>query len=208
MKKILCFGDSNIYGFNPLNGSRYAKKERWSGILQELAKDKFNVIEAGCNNRTAFSPNPAGKMMTGIEILPELLTSDLDIVILAIGINDLQLSYNTSLDDYKRGLPKLINIVKDKSPASEILLVAPSKITPNILNSFFANLFDKTSIEKSSQLGEIYKQIAFNNNCKFLNLDDLVKPSSVDGLHYEIQEHNKIAQSIYKIVEEINLSNF
>ena len=45
MKNILCFGDSNTFGFNPENGSRYDKNTRWTGILQFLCKDNFHIIE-------------------------------------------------------------------------------------------------------------------------------------------------------------------
>lgn len=201
MKKVLCFGDSNVYGFNPKNGTRYNNTSRWSGILQEIAGTDFNIIEEGCNNRTAFTQNPAGKMMTGIEILPELLQSDLDIVILAVGINDLQFSYNNTLENFKVGIPALIHIIREKLPNAKILLLSPSKITPNILNSFFANLFDETSIEKSHHLEKIYEQIAINNNCEFLDLDKIATPSKQDGLHYEIEEHQKIANAVLEILK-------
>ena len=91
MKNILCFGDSNTFGFNPENGKRFDKSSRWTGILQTLCQNNYHIIEAGCNNRTAFSDNSAGKMFTGYKILPELLNENLDTIILAIGINDLQL---------------------------------------------------------------------------------------------------------------------
>ena len=44
MKKILCYGDSNTFGFNPKNGGRYDKTTRWSGILSDLLKEKYEVI--------------------------------------------------------------------------------------------------------------------------------------------------------------------
>ena len=36
MKSILCYGDSNTYGFNPVNSLRYPTNIRWTGCLQEL----------------------------------------------------------------------------------------------------------------------------------------------------------------------------
>ncbi len=65
MKEILCFGDSNTFGFIPGSGQRYNKTERWSGILSGLLSENYRIIEAGCNNRTAFSPNPEGDLFTG-----------------------------------------------------------------------------------------------------------------------------------------------
>ena len=35
--RILCFGDSNTWGLNPLNASRHPK--RWTRVLAELGND-------------------------------------------------------------------------------------------------------------------------------------------------------------------------
>ena len=49
MKNILCYGDSNTFGFNPVDGSRYKKQERWTGVLAEILGSEYNVFEKGCN---------------------------------------------------------------------------------------------------------------------------------------------------------------
>lgn len=203
MKKILCFGDSNTYGYIPNNGARYDKNTRWTGVLSLLSHGKFEIIEDGCNNRTAFAANPAGKIFTGYEILPELLTDDFDVVVLAIGINDTQFLYNLSSIEIASGVEKLINIVKVKSPQAKILLVAPSILTDDVLNGNFACLFDRTSIEKSRQLPLLYQKIAEKQNIKFLDLNSVAKTSSLDGLHYAPEQHLKIAQAIFTILSEL-----
>ena len=203
LKKILCFGDSNTYGYIPNNGARYDKNTRWTGVLSLLSHGKFEIIEDGCNNRTAFAANPAGKIFTGYEILPELLTDDFDAVVLAIGINDTQFLYNLSSIEIASGVEKLINIVKVKSPQAKILLVAPSILTEDVLNGNFACLFDRTSIEKSRQLPLLYKIIAEKQNIEFLDLNSVAKTSSLDGLHYAPEQHLKIAQAIFTILSEL-----
>lgn len=203
MKKILCFGDSNTYGYIPNNGARYDKNTRWTGVLSLLSHGKFEIIEGGCNNRTAFAANPAGKIFTGYEILPELLTDDFDAVVLAIGINDTQFLYNLSSIEIASGVEKLINIVKVKSPQAKILLVAPSILTEDVLNGNFACLFDRTSIEKSRQLPLLYQKIAEKQNIEFLDLNSVAKTSSLDGLHYAPEQHLKIAQVIFTILSEL-----
>lgn len=40
MKTILCYGDSNTYGYNPNNGLRYPRTIRWPGHLQEILDNK------------------------------------------------------------------------------------------------------------------------------------------------------------------------
>ena len=197
MDKILCFGDSNTFGFNPQNGSRYKANERWSGILKENTKDKYQVIETGCNNRTAFFTNPSGKEQSGLKVFPEYLKKyNPDIIILAIGINDLQFQYNSSNQDIEAGLEKYLNLINDK----KTILLIPSIIDENILKSFFAQMFDETSIEKSKELHIIYKNFAIKNNITYIDLNQIVKPSSIDGLHYDIKMHKIIAQSILKVL--------
>ncbi len=203
LKKILCFGDSNTYGYIPNNGARYDKNTRWTGVLSLLSHGKFEIIEDGCNNRTAFAANPAGKIFTGYEILPELLTDDFDVVVLAIGINDTQFLYNLSSIEIASGVEKLINIVKVKSPQAKIILVAPSILTDDVLNGNFACLFDRTSIEKSRQLPLLYQKIAEKQNIEFLDLNSVAKTSSLDGLHYAPEQHLKIAQVIFTRLSEL-----
>lgn len=198
MKKVLCFGDSNVYGFIPENAKRYDKNNRWSGILQNLAQNKFEIIEAGCNNRTGFTDNPAGKEQTGYKILPNFLEKDLDCVVLAIGINDLQKVYNVNEDDIKIGIEKLIKIVRSHCPYAKIIIASPSKIKNNILNSFFASMFDETSIKKSDLIGDLYKKAATENSCYYIDLGKIASVSDIDGLHYEPEEHKKIADAMFK----------
>lgn len=200
MKKVLCFGDSNTYGFIPSSGGRYGKDVRWTGVLQKLLGAGFNVIEEGCNNRTCFAENPDGKLFTGIKILPELLTPDLDFVILSIGVNDLQFQYGRNLSDFSTGIGALIELVKSKSHSAKIILASPPIIRKNILKSFFAAMFDSESIEKSLKLPEIYEKCAKEKGCIFLDLNKIVKTSDIDGLHYEAEEHRKIAEAFAQLL--------
>lgn len=200
MKKVLCFGDSNTYGFIPSSGGRYGKNVRWTGVLQKILGAEYKIIEEGCNNRTCFAQNPDGKAFTGIKILPELLAADLDFVILSVGINDLQFQYDRDLADFSAGIGALIELVKSKSPSAKIILTAPSVIRKNILKSFFAAMFDSESIEKSQKLPEIYEKCAKEKGCIFLDLNKIVKTSDVDGLHYEAEEHGKIAKALAQLL--------
>ena len=134
--KVLCFGDSNVFGFMPLTGLRYLRRTRWTGVLQELAKDNYEIIEAGANNRTAFSDNPAGENLTGYKALPKFLDENIDIIILAVGANDLQYQYENTRDDFKQGMSNLVDIIRKKIPNARIILASPSVVTEKVLKSF------------------------------------------------------------------------
>lgn len=204
MKKVLCFGDSNTYGFVPEKCTRYDKNTRWTGILQALCGSDFSIIEGGCNNRTAFVDNPAGVEQTGYKILPEYFTKDyFDIVVLAIGINDLQLFFRPTLEEFEQGIEKLIKITKDLSPNAKIILVCPSKLDlAGIKSGVFSFQFDEISVEKSYHLPQIYKKLAEKYACKLVDLNEIVKVSPLDGLHFSAESHKKIAEKLYKNLKQ------
>ena len=204
MKRILCFGDSNTYGYNPENGGRYGKDERWTAILQKLSAGKYEIKEAGCNNRTCFRDNFEGKKYTGYLILPDYLAENYDLVILWIGSNDLQRQYNVSEQEIKYGIENLVEIVKLHLPQSKILLIPPVIIGREVLTSrIFSFLFDETSIQKSYLAANLYEYTARKYNCDFLNLGNIIVPSEYDGLHFEAGEHKKIANAVYNKIDKI-----
>lgn len=205
MKKILCFGDSNTFGFIPKNMKRYKENERWSGILKEkLSHAGFAVTEAGCNNRTCFIKKET-QDLTGYLAIQKYLKDEYDYIILSLGINDLQKFYKPSDDDFIDGFKNIIGIIKEQSFNTKILLLSPSRLNENILNGFFAQLFDNWAIEKSKTIFNLYEKIAKEENCEILNLDSFAVVSNTDGLHYETKEHQKIAEKLYQyFINQIN----
>ena len=49
MINILCYGDSNTYGYDPHTGGRYDESVRWPCRLQTYLGDEYHLIEAGLN---------------------------------------------------------------------------------------------------------------------------------------------------------------
>lgn len=200
MKKVLCFGDSNTFGYIPKSGKRYDENTRWSGILKKSLKDKFEIIEQGENNRTCFKDNPAGTKYIGFKYLPFVLDNSFDIVILSIGINDTQIQYNCSSKDYYKGFDKIIALIREIAPKAKIILMAPSKLSNDIFKGHFCTMFDKKSIEQSKELSDIYENICLKNGCYFIDLNKITPVSELDGLHYSIESHKKIADFLFNFL--------
>ena len=198
MKKILCFGDSNTWGYIPNLGVRYDENTRWTSILQNLLGKNYEIVEAGCCNRTCFIDNPDGIEQTGYKVLPKYLDNTFDIVILALGINDIQKFFNPSLIDIKKGIENLINITKNICPRAKIIVISPARLSNSIKSDYFKNQFDDISIEKSTHFSEIYKKTAEDNNCLFFDWDKIVEVSPLDGLHFSKESHYIIAHKLYE----------
>lgn len=198
MRKIICFGDSNTFGFNPQNGSRYDSNTRWTAILGKFLDNRFQVIEEGCNNRTAFFLNPEGVLQSGQKYLPKCLEKykNFEIFILALGTNDLQKFFEITEDIVKNGLKDIICFIKKSNPNVRIIIIPPIILSENILKGPFLCQFDENSIKSSCWIQKIYKLIAKEENCEFLDLNKFVTPSILDGLHFDKESHKIIAEKI------------
>ena len=201
MKKILCYGDSNTYGFIPGSGERYDKNTRWSGLLSSYLTN-YKIIEEGMNNRNGFFKNPASLKLSGGDYLPVFLQNhkDIDICILALGTNDAQFFYNLNEITTVQGLKRLINSVREVNPKTKIIIVPPVKISENILEHGFAIQFDRNSIEVIKKIFPLYKNLALSNGCLYFDFNEFVTPSELDGLHFSADSHKIIAKNLAEFI--------
>lgn len=200
MKKILCYGDSNTYGYNPADGSRFDENIRWTALLQKSLGSDYEIIEEGACDRTGFVDNDKGFLFSTQRHFPKIIskTKDVDLLILWIGSNDLQFKYDISFHQIERGLEKLI--LEAKSKIKRIILIPPVILDDNVLDGYFNFQFNKTSISKSKKAGKTYKKLAQIYHCMFFDINEFTKPSSIDGLHYDKNEHKIIADKLTKFI--------
>lgn len=205
MKKILCYGDSNTYGFMPAIGTRYLKNNRWTGILSAILKDKYIVVKEGLNNRNGFVKNPLGKQYCAMEDLPSCLSKNqnIDIVVLAVGTNDVQFLYKYNEDIAKNGILKLIDIIKKYNNFTKVIIIPPVKIDKTVSVGCFNNQFNDESVKRMERTFYLYKKLAIQTNCYYFDFNEFVSPSDKDGLHYEKKEHSIIAKELSKYIKYI-----
>ena len=115
MTTILCYGDSNTYGYNPVNGLRYPKDVRWTGVLQKLLGEQYAVIEEGCNGRTTVFEDIAEPWKAGLGYLKPCLNTHkpIDFVIMMLGSNDLKRMFHASAKEIADGAEQLVSIIKE-----------------------------------------------------------------------------------------------
>ena len=203
MIEILCYGDSNTWGYEPGTGERYAKQERWTGVLQKVLGSEYNVIEEGQSGRTTVWDDPIEGYKNGKSYLPVCLETHkpLDLVIIMLGTNDLKKRFSLPAQDIARGAGVLIDIVKksdcgrNENPPKTLLMSPPplGKITD------LAEMFEG-ALEKSKKLSEHYKAIAQEHACEFFNTSSVIRSSDIDGVHLEGKEHLALGRAIAVIV--------
>jgi lysophospholipase L1-like esterase len=66
MPVILAFGDSNTWGYAPVQAVRYPKTVRWTGVMARALGEDFEVIEEGLNGRTTVFDDPEEEGRIGL----------------------------------------------------------------------------------------------------------------------------------------------
>jgi lysophospholipase L1-like esterase len=217
MKNILCFGDSNTYGFDidsydmkTSQAGRLPFDVRWPGRVQLQLGAEYRVIEAGLNGRAIMMEDPFKPYRKGIQSLPAALDcqSPLDLVILHLGVNELKTYFNLSAGMIARGIENMILLSQmsyNCSPVPQVLVIAPPPVGKNIEKSLFGDQFGSLAYEKSLLFGRQYQAVAEKHGCGFLDAGKLgFELNPIDELHYCAADHAKLANAAaVKIVEMI-----
>ena len=175
--KIICFGDSNTYGYDPRGyfGGQYDSP--WPDIL--AAKTGWNVVNEGMNGRE----------------LPEtqvLFPADADLLIIMLGTNDL-LRFGTpenTCEKMERFMESII-LARDK-----ILLIAPPPM------KFGEWVPDQELIENSVTLAKYYKALAERLGIQFADAGKWSVPLAYDGVHLTEEGHRALAQGLIEYLQK------
>ena len=209
MPAVLCFGDSNTWGYDaaataiPPFPVRHPRGTRWTGVLAAALGPDWHVIEEGQNGRTTVHEDPlADAPRNGLAHLPVVLESHkpLHAVVLMLGTNDLKVMLHLPPQDIAAGAAALVRAVlrSDAGPHAkppQVLLVCPPAVGD------FSGLPDLAARfcqarEKSLQFPVHYAAVAKANGVAFLNAQDFVSPDPVDGLHLDAASHAALGKAI------------
>ena len=209
MKTILCYGDSNTYGFDPRNYLRYPKENRWTTILQDLLGQEYEVIAEGLNGRTTAYDRPDGYWKNGLSSLTAILGSHkpIDYLIFMLGTNDCNVDLYLTSKDICDGMEKLIvtslQVLKDMQDNDPtIIVVAPAAIGENYHDSPFAYQLNDESIRKSHEIVSLYKDLSEKYDCLFLDASNL-KVSELDCEHLTIDSHLQLANMLSNLIKNV-----
>ena len=216
MTTILCYGDSNTWGYDPAStaGSpypvRYAPDARWTGVLARELGTGYRVLEEGQNGRTTVHEDPmAVASRNARHYLPACLESHkpIDIVVLMLGTNDLKSMFNLPPGDIAAGASLLVKMIlqSDAGPnggSPRVLVVCPPAVGDlSALPELNAKLAGAR--EKSLALPGLYQAIAKLQGASFLNSQEHIAPSPVDGIHLEARDHAALGRAIAGAVRQM-----
>lgn len=203
--RILCYGDSNTFGYIPGRGGRYNRHTRWPGRLQELLGSEYQVIEEGLCGRTTAFEDMTEPGRNGLDRIRDAVERSLplDVLVIMLGSNDCKAQFGASAQEIAGGLEQVAAQARGgEASGFRVLLVAPAAMTDRVMHSGFGSEFDQRSIKVSKELAEAYEALARKCGCDFLDGSKVTQVSEIDGLHLDAEGHGRLAEAVVKYLQK------
>lgn len=181
--KLICFGDSNTYGYDPRSyfGSRYPATCRWVDLLAE--KTGWEIKNEGMNGREI----PRRSM-----IIPE----DTGLFVIMLGSNDLL--QGSGAESVAEHMERFLNGLA--IPKKNILLIAPP---PMKLGEWVPV---QSLIDASIQLAKNYRRLALRLGVRFADAGEWNISMSFDGVHFTEDGHKAFAEGLYQHLNQTEMT--
>lgn len=198
MKTVLCYGDSNTWGYIGGTGERYAPGIRWTGVMQNALGTDYRVIEEGLNGRTTVLDDPLEDGRNGETYLrPCLKTHDpIELVVLMLGTNDLKQRFWLPASDIAKGAEKLVRIIQTSETgpahgAPQVLLVCPACVKGL---TELTEMFGGDAEDRSRRMSAHYAAAAQLCGCGYFDASAVVSVCREDGIHLTAEAHQTLGR--------------
>ena len=175
--RILCFGDSNTYGYDPrcFIPDRYDANNRWTDLLAD--RTGWEIINEGINGRVI----PRNKSFTSLLEC----NKSLDLILVMLGTNDLLQGASA-----KTIAERMICFLQPLPCSGRIILVAPPPMKHG------AWVESSELIVESCKLATEYKAAAERLNISYVDTHDWNIELTFDGVHFSEAGHHMFAERI------------
>ena len=180
--RILCFGDSNTYGYDPRGffGDRYGAGDRWVDLLAK--QTGHEIINVGASGRE-IPRNPYA-----LRLLTE--HTPVDVFLVMLGTNDLLQGASA-----KEATIRMETFLNPLLPHSkQILLVAPPPMKRG------AWVTTDELVSESIYLAEEYKLLAEKLSIPFVDTHEWNIELTFDSVHFAEEGHHSFANHLMEVI--------
>ncbi|MEA4933100.1 MAG: GDSL-type esterase/lipase family protein [Lawsonibacter sp.] len=212
MNKIVCYGDSNTWGYVPGTGERFDADTRWPARLQTELGSEFCVIEEGMNARSTSFDDPFCEGLNGKKTLLQTLMAarPIDLLIISLGTNDLKF---TDARGSSKGLSALLSaaLAADHgkhvgiwNDAPVILVISPILLFPGIDTREPPSSL-KGKYAESLRFKDYYGPVCQANGVFFLDASAYTTASEIDCVHMDAENHKILSVAVSDMVRRIHM---
>lgn len=194
-RRILCFGDSNTYGYDPRSylGGRYPRERRWTGLLSALPE--WEAVELGENGReiphTPSATAEAVDLLTGREG---------EGILVLLGTNDLLKDSGSTAEDVAGRMGRFLTaLLPALEPAERrrVVLAAPPPMAPGTW------VGEERLLVQSARLGACYGELARRLEISFVDAGLWGISLTFDGVHFSPEGHRAFAAGLARSLPEL-----
>ena len=195
MKRILCYGDSNTYGYDPRSylGGRYPKHIRWTGLLEQAG---WNVVNEGQNGREI--PTQEWQFQAAASAVSR--SAPIDVVTIMLGGNDLLQNAAFTAEDVAVRMDRFLRDAIAHIMDIHLLLIAP----PPMRLGEWVN--ERRLLTESARLSACYRTLAKALEIGFADAGMWNVEMAYDGVHFSETGHAAFAKGLLKHLSEMGLS--
>lgn len=181
--KIVCYGDSNTYGYDPRSffGGRYPAEIRWTDRLAQASGAE--VVNAGMNGREI--PRRERDLCAAAE---QIAAQRADLLIIMLGSNDLLMGADSA--EASARMERFLERLKGE----HILLVAPPPM------QYGEWVTEETVKQESRLLAEAYRVLAERWGVRFADAGEWGIGLAYDGVHFSEEGHRAFAGRVLAVI--------
>ena len=200
MKRILCFGDSNTWGYDSRSffGEQYPSDIRWTGLLRQSG---YEAVNYGQNGMCV----PEGAALGWVLNLAKN-NRPADAVTVMLGSNDL-LRMDRA-EEIGARMENLIKGLKEYISSEKILLIAPPEIILTDL-SFEASYvqgdrsYAQRYEEEGRELTRLYRELASRRGILFADASAWDLDFAFDAVHLSEKGHAVFGREMIRVMQAV-----
>lgn len=190
--KIVCYGDSNTYGYDPRSylGGRYPESVRWTGLLKATG---WEIQNEGENGRSI--PRLDEEIRAAAQTVRRAEARGMTVM---LGSNDLLQRPGLRAETLGQRMEQFLTALLDSvSPGFKVLLIAPPPMRPG------AWVSDKQLIRESCRIAGCYQEAADTLGIGFADAAAWDPELSFDGVHFSEAGHRSFALGAETALERL-----
>ncbi len=190
-KRIICFGDSNTYGYDPRPyfGGRYQENAIWTKLLE---KSGYEAVNLGMNGRCI--PSSEYQARAAMECIQSF--KPFNLLTIMLGTNDLLGGRTIRAEQVAARMSAFLNFIIDSMGEIKILLISPPVLKPGEW------VTDGRLTSESARLGGLYRIAADNAGADYADAAAWDIETAFDGVHFTENGHARFAEKLAEKLSE------
>ena len=219
-KRIICYGDSNTYGFDPRDFGRYGAEHRWPDVMKKLLSESlsdidFEVINSGLNGRAinlrGIKDWKPGKGMDDLFAGEIARRAPVDLLIIMMGSNNCAGPQTPEM--IARGLEReaetaLFSDIWSDEPCEPRIVIAIPPVTGGDPDDSSLPLYLRQEIAKTWELIPLYEEIVKRRGFAVVDVNPACRTCSYDPTHITEESHIAVgklmADAVTKLLNKEN----